>query len=86
MQNSMVCLLFSFSTGNTLSGKLGPKNKNFQFKVKLDTYTNSNIQNSMVMFTYFCFRPEIPFLVKFGPKNQNCQLKAKLGTYTNSNM
>ena len=66
--------------------KFGPKIQNFQFKAKLDTYTNSNMQNSMVMFTFFCFRPEILFLGKFGPKNQNGQFKVKLDTWTNSNM
>ena len=36
-------------------GKFGPKNQNDQFKVKLDTWTYSNMQNSMVMFTFFVF-------------------------------
>ena len=36
----------------------GPKNQNFQFKFKLGTKTNSNMQNSMknsiyVLFTFF---------------------------------
>ena len=34
----------------------------------------------MVTFTFFYFKPEIPFLGKFGPKNQNCQVKLKFGT------
>ena len=42
-------------------GKFGPKHKNCQFKLKFGTYTNSNMQNSMVVFTFFKFRPEILF-------------------------
>ena len=67
-------------------GKFGSKNQNCQFKVKLDIYTNSNMQNSMVMFTFFRFQPEVLFLGKFGPKIQNCQFKMKLDTSTNSNI
>ena len=31
-------------------GKFGAKNQNYQFKLKFGTYTNSNMQNSVVMF------------------------------------
>ena len=34
----------------------------------------------MVTFTFFCFKPETPFLGKFVPKNQNCQFKLNFGT------
>ena len=40
----------------------------------------------MVMFTFFCFHSEIPFLGKFGPNNQNCQFRQKFVTKANSNM
>ena len=33
-------------------GKFGPKNQNFYFKLKFGTHTNSNMQNSMVVFTF----------------------------------
>ena len=56
--------------------KLGPTNKNTQFKLKFGTY----IQNSMTLFTFFWFRSETLFSGKFGPKNQNCQFKLKFGT------
>ena len=36
-------------------GKFGPKNENFQFQLKFDTLSNSNMKNSMVMFTLFVF-------------------------------
>ena len=55
-------------------------------KLKFCTLTNSNIQNSMVRFTFSVSDPKYPFLAKFGSKNQNCQLKMKFGTLTNSNM
>ena len=58
-------------------GKYGPKSQKCQFKLKLGTYANLHMQNSMVMFTFFCFRPGILFWGKFGPKNQNCHFKLK---------
>ena len=50
-------VMFPFPTGNTLFGKLGPKYKNCQFKLKFGTETISNMQ----IFTFFCFQPEFPF-------------------------
>ena len=47
---------------------------------------NLDMQNSVVMFTFFQFRRQIPFLGTFGPKNQNCQFILKFDTWTNSNM
>ena len=35
-------------------GKFGPKNHKSQFKLKIGTYTNSNMKNSMVIFIFFC--------------------------------
>ena len=55
------------------------------FKLTFNTKTNSNKQNSMVVFT-FSVLDETPFLGKFGPKSQNCQFKLKFGTLTNSDM
>ena len=54
----------------SLLGKFGPKIQNCLFKVNLDTQTNSNMPNSMVIFTFFCFFLKWPFLSKFGPKHQ----------------
>ena len=47
-----VCVFFF---QKLLSGKFYPANKNCQFKLKLDTYINSNMQNCGVHF--FCFIP-----------------------------
>ena len=55
------------------------KNQNCQFKLKFGTLTNLNMQNSMVVFTFFCFRPETHFLGKLGPNSENCQFKLKFG-------
>ena len=43
------------------------------------------MQNSLVIFTFFCFRRQVPFSKKLGPKNQSCQFKLKFGTQNNSN-
>ena len=88
-----LCSHFLFSTGNTLLGQIwSKKNQNCQFKPKLCTKSNSNMQNAIVIFIFFffslfffvffvflfvCLRLEIFFLGKFGPKNQNCQFKLK---------
>ena len=68
-------------------GKFGPHIQNCLFKVKLDTKTNLNMQNSlMVSILSVLDWKQLPFLDKLGPKNQNCQFKLKIGTKTNSNM
>ena len=47
------CLLFLFFIWNTLFGKFGSKSQNYQFKLKFGTCTNSNMQNSIAVFTFF---------------------------------
>ena len=51
MQNSMV--LFSMETH--FLDRFGPKYQNCQFQQKFGTYTNSNKQNSMLVFTFSVF-------------------------------
>ena len=51
------CSFVLFWTGNTF----GPKNQNYQFKLKFGTYTNSNMQNSMVIFTFSVFDRKYSF-------------------------
>ena len=54
--------------------------------MKLGTWANSSMQNSMVLFTFSVldqkhhFRANLLQKVKFGPKNQNRQFKLKFGT------
>ena len=59
MQNSMMLLTFLFSI--PFLGKFGPKNQNYQLKLKFGTYTNWNIQSSTVMFTFSVFDQKYPF-------------------------
>ena len=47
------CSLFLLLTGDALLGQFGPNFQYLQFKVKLDTGTNSIMQNSMAVFTFF---------------------------------
>ena len=53
--------IFPFPTRNTLFGQIGPKYQNCQFKLKFGTYINSNMQDSLVMFTFLCFDWKYPF-------------------------
>ena len=58
-------------------GKFSPKNQKCEFKIKIDTNTISNMQNSLILFTFF--KLEILFLSKFSPKIQNYLFKVKFG-------
>ena len=49
------CSLSLVSTRNPSLGKFGPKNKNCQFKLKFSIFTNSNEQDSMVVFAFSAF-------------------------------
>ena len=42
--------------------KFGPKNQNCQFKLKFENQTNWNMQNSMMMFTFFVYNWKYFFL------------------------
>ena len=44
------------------------------------------MQNLIVMFNFFRFRPEISFLGKYDPKIQNYHCLLKFNTLTNSSM
>ena len=87
MQNSMVVSLLLFETENSHPfWKFGPKNRNCQFKLKIDTQTNSNIKNSIVMFICLCFRPEVYFFLEICSKTKNSLLKLKFRTQIQLNM
>ena len=53
--------LFCFWVEIPFLGKFGPKSQNCHFKLKIGTYNNSNMQNSMVMFIFFVFDWKYPF-------------------------
>ena len=57
-------------------GKLGPKNQNCQFKLKYGTETNSNMQNSMVIFT-FLFPTRISFFEGIWSKKSKLSVSAE---------
>ena len=46
---------FCFRLEIPFLGKFGPKGQNHQLKPKFGSWTNSNIQNSMILFTFFVF-------------------------------
>ena len=54
---------FRFPPEISFLGKFGQKNPNYQFKLKFGSYTNSNMQNSLMMFTF-------PFLTGIAPFEQ----------------
>ena len=71
MQNSMMLFIFFFFffwVEIPFLGKFGPKNHNCHFKLKFGTYTNSNMQNSMVMFIFLVFDRKYPFLANLVEK------------------
>ena len=76
MQNSMVVFIASVF-------RLEIPIENCQFQLKCDTQSNSNMKNSVVMFTVF--ERKYPFYGKSVSKNQNHLLKLKFGKQTNSN-
>ena len=54
--------------------------------LKLDIKTNSNMPNSMVMFTFFVLDQNYPFWTNFVKKNQTSWIKLKFSNYINSCM
>ena len=62
------CSLFLFLVEIPFLDKFGPKNQNSCFKLKFCTYSNSNMQNSMVMFIYFVFDDKYLFWANLAQK------------------
>ena len=76
----MMLNFFVFDHKYLSRANLFPKIENCLFKVKFDTKTNSNMQNSMAGVYFICFGLKIATLFgKFGPKSCNCQFKLKIG-------
>ena len=65
---------------STLLGKLGQKNQSCQFKLKFGTYTNSNMQNSMVVFTFSVLDRKHPFWENMVQKIKIVSLKVTSAT------
>ena len=54
------CSLFSFSTGSTLFAQICSKMLKL-LKLKFESQSNSNMQNSLMLFTFFVFDRKCPF-------------------------
>ena len=66
-KNQLCCSIFLF-LGISFLEKYGPKSQNYQFKLKFGAYTNSNMQNSIAVFTFFVFDQKCPFWINFVQK------------------
>ena len=72
---------FCFGPEILFLGKFDPNDQNCQFEFKFGTYTNMNMQNTMVVFTFSIFDRKYLFGGTFGLNNQNYQFELKFGTY-----
>ena len=85
MQNLMALFIFTaLDEKNSFLGKFSPKNQNCQCKLKFGTYTNSNMQNSMVVFISSVLDRNHTFWVKLVRISKFANLK--FDTSTNSNI
>ena len=66
--------------------KFCPKCQNCKFKLKFRHLSNLNMQDSMILFTFFVFDQKYHSLQQFYPENQNCQFKLKFCSQSNSSM
>ena len=53
--------LFCFWSEIFFLGKFSPKSQNYQSKLKFVKETNSNMQNSMMLFSFLIFERKYPF-------------------------
>ena len=75
-----VFILFALDWKISSLDKLGPKNQNYQFKLKFGTSTDLNIQNSMALFTLSVLDQKHAFWANLVQKNETCQCKLNFGT------
>ena len=66
--------IFLFYSRIPFLSKFGLKNQNCLFKLKFGTKTNSNRQNSMMMFSFSDFDWKYPFMANIVQKNHNCHV------------
>ena len=59
---------FCFRLETSFLDKFGPKNQNRQYKLKFGTWSNWNMQDSVVMFTFSVFYWKCPFWVNLVQK------------------
>ena len=65
-------IFFCFRPEKPFLGKFGPKNQNCLFKVNISTFSNSNMQNSMVMLIFSVFSRKNLFWANLVKKYQHC--------------
>ena len=58
--------------------KFGAKSQNYQFKPTFGTYTNSNMQDLMMLFTFSVFDGKYPIWVNLVQKPKIISLSLKL--------
>ena len=86
--------IFSLRPETPFLDKFGPKNQNCLSKLRFGTQTNSNMQNSMVMFTFSVFYQKYPFWVNLVQKikivsfstNLNMQTSVVVVTFSITNL
>ena len=61
-------LFFCFTLETHFLSKFGPKSQTCQYKLKFGTWTNSNMQNSMMVFTFSVLVWKQTFLVNLVQK------------------
>ena len=69
---------FLFRLEIPILGKFGPQNQNYQFKLKFSSWTNSNMQNSVMLFTFST--GNTLFGQIWSKKSKKYQFRLKFGT------
>ena len=69
MQNSMMLFTF-FLSGTTIFGQIWSKKSKYQLWLKFGAYTNWNMQNSVVMFTFSVFDRNYAFWANLVQKSK----------------
>ena len=75
------CINFSYPNVRQeipLLGNFSPKNQNCQFKLEFSIYTNSNVQNLMVVLTFSVFDQEYTFWANLVQKIETVSLSRNL--------
>ena len=80
------CSLLTFRWETRFFGKLCSKKENCQFKLEFGVSTNWNMQNSMVVFTFWFLDKKHPFWAILVRKIKTAILSWKLVQKTNFNM
>ena len=86
MQRSVGILTCLFKSKDTVFGQIWSQKIKLLFEAEIsysDWFEHADFKRDA---DFFCFRTEIPFLIKFGPAIQNCYFKLKFGIEINLNV